>query len=586
MPDLHRPTKDDFLNVASGFWQRARIRFKWFTIKSFRKFNADDISAFITVLLMSQTLWVLVGTTAFFSVVFATINSLGLQEYVARGISDYLTSETGVTIIFESAIVPKWKDSRISFKNVYISRRPTSTSQPPSKGDISHRAAAGYDVANHPSFFHHEDDHEHEDEGNVAPESEDDVEGDGYSMFDLTIDSVDVTLSLWRWLDGKGLIEDAVVKGVRGVLDRRSVVFEPGLEPALFRHPARLGDFHLDFLQLEDVLITVHQPGDFRPFTASIFHANIGAFRKNFLFYDFLHAESVVGQFDGCLFSLHRPQSIGRTHEKDVREGDRSRMTRIRIDGVNIDHLQGSTTSASGPVSWITSGKVDAVLDITFPRDASAPALNEILGEIADSITSSLALDIVPGQRELAKPALSAPEDGSQHHNHGSTNDQGEGELRKERPVQPDPEQKVLVDIDIRFRDLKAAVPIFPGELSYVNSALIRPIVAFINANRVLVPIHCRVVKNLSDFEGAWTMWEAGLTDDISLQIYEALAHHVGQINMNRRIKTVSVWSLHLTANALLSALRNAMDPVTAHLRELYARDYESALRAGMTSFA
>jgi distribution and morphology protein 31 len=59
---LHRPTKDDFLNVASGFWQRLRIRFKWFTIRSFRRFNADDISAFITWFLMSQTLWILVGT--------------------------------------------------------------------------------------------------------------------------------------------------------------------------------------------------------------------------------------------------------------------------------------------------------------------------------------------------------------------------------------------------------------------------------------------------------------------------------------------------------------------------------------------
>lgn len=62
LPHLHRPTRDDFLNVASGFWQRMRIRFKWFTIKSFRKFNADDISAFITWFLMSQTLWILVGT--------------------------------------------------------------------------------------------------------------------------------------------------------------------------------------------------------------------------------------------------------------------------------------------------------------------------------------------------------------------------------------------------------------------------------------------------------------------------------------------------------------------------------------------
>ena len=59
---LHRPTKDDFLKVANGFWQRLRIRFKWFTIRSFRKFNADDISAFVTWFLMSQTLWILVGT--------------------------------------------------------------------------------------------------------------------------------------------------------------------------------------------------------------------------------------------------------------------------------------------------------------------------------------------------------------------------------------------------------------------------------------------------------------------------------------------------------------------------------------------
>lgn len=59
---LHRPTRDDFLKVANGFWQRLRIRFKWFTIRSFRKFNADDISAFITWFLMSQTLWILVGT--------------------------------------------------------------------------------------------------------------------------------------------------------------------------------------------------------------------------------------------------------------------------------------------------------------------------------------------------------------------------------------------------------------------------------------------------------------------------------------------------------------------------------------------
>ena len=34
----------------------------------------------------------------------------------------------------------------------------------------------------------------------------------------------------------------------------------------------------------------------------------------------------MVGQFDNCLFSLHKPQSIGRTNEKDIKDGECARM--------------------------------------------------------------------------------------------------------------------------------------------------------------------------------------------------------------------------------------------------------------------
>ncbi|KAF9264091.1 hypothetical protein L218DRAFT_249584 [Marasmius fiardii PR-910] len=559
-PHLHAPTRDDFLRVADGFWQRLRIRFKWFTIKSFRKFNADDISGIITWVLMSQTVWILVGTTTFFSVIFAIVNSLQLQNYVARIISDYLTAETGVTVIFESAIVPKWKDSRISFKNVYVSRRPLSMQR---KKIREHQAALGYDIGNHPAY-HHVDGEEEEEEIQMSLE-----EDCNYTMFDLDIGSIDVTLSLWRWLDGKGLVESAAVKGVRGVVDRRSIQYDPDhpLDPRSFRHPYQIGDFELESLQLEDVLVTLHQPGGFRPFTASIFRADIHTFRKRWLFYDFLCAENIVGQFDNCLFSLHKPQSIGRTTEMDLQDGEWARMSRIRIDGVNIDHLQASTTM-EGPVCWITSGKLDAVFDIKFPQDPEHDLpFNAILEEIADAISTTVLsntsdsnpidpiLQRIPGQRELAKPPLSAPP--------------------SEADSSDDAEPKVVVDIDLRFRDVKAAVPIFTNDLSYVNNALIRPIVAFMNANRTLVPIHCRVVKPLSHFDGSWTMWETGLTDEISLKIYDALAHHVTQANFNRRIKTVSVWSLQMTANAVLSALRNLVDPVSLRLKETYSRSAE-----------
>lgn len=122
-------------------------------------------------------------------------------------------------------------------------------------------------------------------------------------------------------------------------------------------------------------------------------------------------------------------------------------------------------TTLEGPISWITSGKVDAVFDIKFPRDPQDDLpLNAIIGEIADAITTaatSAVSERIPGQRELAKPPLRAP------------SDRADGQRGENDPL------RVVIDIDLRFRDLKAAVPIFTHDLSYTNNALIRPIVAF-----------------------------------------------------------------------------------------------------------
>ena len=62
LPPMHRPTREDFLSLTTNVWQRLRVNFKWFTIKSFRKYDADEVSALFTWFLMSQTLWILIGT--------------------------------------------------------------------------------------------------------------------------------------------------------------------------------------------------------------------------------------------------------------------------------------------------------------------------------------------------------------------------------------------------------------------------------------------------------------------------------------------------------------------------------------------
>ncbi|KAI9823233.1 MAG: Mitochondrial distribution and morphology protein 31, mitochondrial precursor [Phylliscum demangeonii] len=76
---LHRPTREELLAAATGFWSRQKIRFKWFSIRSLRPFNTDDISAFFSWFLVGHVIWILVGTTTFFSLAIITVNTVFAQ---------------------------------------------------------------------------------------------------------------------------------------------------------------------------------------------------------------------------------------------------------------------------------------------------------------------------------------------------------------------------------------------------------------------------------------------------------------------------------------------------------------------------
>lgn len=75
----HRPTKEELLAAATGFWERLKVRFKWFSIRSMRPWNADEWGAFVSWFLFGHIVWVLVGTTTFFSLIILTINTVFAQ---------------------------------------------------------------------------------------------------------------------------------------------------------------------------------------------------------------------------------------------------------------------------------------------------------------------------------------------------------------------------------------------------------------------------------------------------------------------------------------------------------------------------
>lgn len=53
----YRPSKEELLGAASSWWERLRIRIKWFTIRGWRRFNTDDLSAFAS--------WFVLGNSKF-----------------------------------------------------------------------------------------------------------------------------------------------------------------------------------------------------------------------------------------------------------------------------------------------------------------------------------------------------------------------------------------------------------------------------------------------------------------------------------------------------------------------------------------
>lgn len=84
IPHFHRPTKEELLAAATGFWSRLRVRFKWFSIRSVRPFTLDEIGALFSWVFLGHVIWFIVGTTTFFSLLIFAINTVFAQGKTVR----------------------------------------------------------------------------------------------------------------------------------------------------------------------------------------------------------------------------------------------------------------------------------------------------------------------------------------------------------------------------------------------------------------------------------------------------------------------------------------------------------------------
>jgi len=286
--------------------------------------------------------------------------------------------------------------------------------------------------------------------------------------------------------------------------------------------------------------LTVYQPNKFRPFSVSIFSCDLPKLRQQWLFYDFMSANNISGSIDNSLFTLHPRQS----HNTGPRLGDNGlalpgkKQSRLRIDGLNIDHLN---RGAEGPFSWIRHGNVDIVADIIFPADDD-DSVAKVISDVFDRVEATVTTNSIPELKNLDSDTLVIS--GNESSGQATNTLSGESE---------DQNRFLIMDLRINLNDVRAGVPIFTRSISYVNNALIRPIVAYINSRRAFIPVSCRVVKRKSEFDGSWTLVDSGMLEDMNKEMYDAFVRNIvdDADARRRRIKKVGIWTIQLAAQAL-----------------------------------
>lgn len=173
-----------------------------------------------------------------------------------------------------------------------------------------------------------------------------------------------------------------------------------------------------------------------------------------------------------------------------------------------------------GVLSWVTSGRCDLVADIRFPSEGheSDLDLSTIVAEIVDKLDKEVNLKVhmgaydhsssstttsfeaeeeelgvgrIPGQRILRGDALRVPVGWNRRSRESlaeerrekiarrvvkqvpvkrkGTEGEGEGEEMVEVEVEG-VDKRVSIDLDIRFKDLKASVPVRPSPSHHLNS--------------------------------------------------------------------------------------------------------------------
>ncbi|KAJ3005322.1 UNVERIFIED_CONTAM: Mitochondrial distribution and morphology protein 31, mitochondrial precursor, partial [Siphonaria sp. JEL0065] len=632
----YAPTLKEILSNESRFLSRLRLRLRFLLLGSSqhkRRFQIDEVAALFSWFSIGTLAFAVLGTTSLASLFLLLNNS----DLVTEKLGDFISKLSGFEVSVLN-VIPNWKDGTIEMRDVKVLLN----------SDTWKRRARDARKKENPSLSD-------EDLDSLL----DSTLNFNWTHWNLSIKSVNVSISLWRYFQGFGLVKDCKLSGLRGVVDRSHVVWDTEWVPSL--REATVSDFHFDEFVVEDALLSVRNPYGFRPFNVSIYRAHLPLFRQQWLLYDIMCADSIVGAYDNCLFSVHKWSSPSASTESDTHQqllllqqqnGSAvngtteletqqkrnlgSEMSHLKINNLPIDHFN---TGVTGPFSWITSGTIDVDFHFVFPQLQDDVHLFTQIKQEFDSFkyiamdrlekikerhqnyASSTPLGI-GGRTQLLNErsrrlfggtedvdddsnsvysnskfrsklvSLSAPKTVKNEKTGTEYIEKDDAESEEYKTLietysprdypsryassKPSPTsstelklaensttvnqsgapQLIFMHWAICLNDLRASVPLSTPEISYMNNALIRPVVGYMNSHRVRIPLTFEARTELAQFDGSWDFYSAGIVDVVAEEIGRALTLLVlDERERTRHLKRIGLWSIQ-------NATKNLMEVV------------------------
>lgn len=582
----NKPTKAELLKGATNPISRLWVHIKWALVRNNRPLSLEDFSAVISWWVMGNLLWIILGTTTFGLVVMYSIHtfdniwntikgdetSSDSSKNIDHSILGYITAAIlsnglGFKIEFtKGSVLPEWKDGMLRFKNFRIHSIPNEAKT--------------------------------EEDGDAVIQK--------MLKFSADIKAMNVSLSFNKWYEGNGLIYDLEIFGMNAKVYKSNNATKVATDADSPHHSTSFNSMALSFsrynenhdisdhyykelssikksrqnfvdpnyefshIRVEDTYIEVYEAsaedGEFTnaPFKISLFNCDLPKLRGDRLLIDFFNANNVTGAVNESMFTIHKKQLY---HDLS-----NDRVVTFKIDGINMGSI--SQNNSQLKFNWIVNGKAEITADIRLPslKEADSDKVSDTfsisseykkVSDVFSQVFNELVYATKPSSEipEETKSSSSSTEETPLLRSAIAAIYLTFNNMKSDIEIEPTSEY-VVVNVKVKFRDLKASLPkqlpiASSASIPFISLHDLRSLIAYINDDQNANPIIIKttVIEKLSDLYNTQDLSQTRIFDTIIGDIYEDLFKLV-KLDEKRIIEEKSsLWSHSVASQLLLLGL-------------------------------